>query len=49
MKELIEKIKYKEKFFRCNKYKDENTFQSEELRNEGLSQYIESSKQSINI
>lgn len=31
-----EKIKYKEKFYRCNKYKNENTFQTGELWNEGL-------------
>lgn len=38
-KEVIikgEKIKYKEKFYRCNKYEKENTFQTGELWNEGL-------------
>ena len=38
-KEVIikgEKIKYKEKFYRCNKYEDENTFQTGNLWNEGL-------------
>lgn len=31
-----EKVKYKEKFFRCDKYKDENTFQTGDMWDEGL-------------
>ncbi len=36
------KIKYKEKFYRCNKYKQNNTFQNGELWNEGLINSLDS-------
>ena len=36
------KIIYKEKFYRCNKYKDQNTFQNGELWNEGLTNSLDS-------
>lgn len=36
------KIIYKEKFYRCNKYKDQNTFQNEKLWNEGLTNCLDS-------
>lgn len=36
------KIIYKEKFYRCNKYKDQNTFQNEKLWNEGLINCLDS-------
>ena len=43
------KIKYKEKFYRCNKYEDENTFQSEELWNEGLINSINAYRSENNL
>ncbi len=36
------KITYKERFYRCNKYKEENTFQNGELWNEGLINSLDS-------
>lgn len=36
------KIKYKEKFYRCNKYKQNNTFQNGKLWNEGLINSLDS-------
>lgn len=44
-KEIIikdKKIKYREKFYICNKYKDQNTFQNGELWNEGLTNSLDS-------
>lgn len=31
-----EKVKYKEKMYRCNKYAEKNTFETEKLWNENL-------------
>lgn len=31
-----ETVEYKEKFYRCTKYKEKNTFQTSELWNDGL-------------
>ena len=42
-------IKYNEKFYRCNKYKTENTFQNGELWNEGLLNSIDEYRKKNNL
>lgn len=44
-----ESVEYKEKFYRCTKYKEENTFQTSELWNEGLIRSLDAYRKNNNL